>query len=220
MKDIEIKISNQTRMVDITKSCLGNDAENLQGNLLFTFKDEFVNGIARLEVMINGEKSYLMLESVENGYRIPIKSVLTKEGHVEMQLVITESEKEEGIPVFKSNVFYLYVNRSINAAEETPEEYPLWIDIANAKIMEIDQKIAEVEGKIEGVDNLDITTKDLEEGVEVTITNKQGVSKTEIIKDGEKGEKGDTPMISFRITDNGDIYYATEDLIDGDMEVY
>jgi len=37
---------------------------------------------------------------------------------------------------------------------------------------------------------------------------------------GEKGEKGDTPMISFRITDNGDIYYATEDLIDGDEVAY
>ena len=34
MKDIEIKISRETRMVDLSKTTIGNDGENLQGNLV------------------------------------------------------------------------------------------------------------------------------------------------------------------------------------------
>ena len=55
MKDIEIKISRETRMVDLSKTTIGNDGENLQGNLVFSFTDDFVKGQGRLEYILNGE---------------------------------------------------------------------------------------------------------------------------------------------------------------------
>ena len=57
MKEILINVSKETRMVDLNKSVIGNDGENLQGKLVFTFVDEFVNGQARLEYEIKGNKN-------------------------------------------------------------------------------------------------------------------------------------------------------------------
>ena len=63
MKDIEIKITRATRYVDIEKETekVGNEGENLQTNLVFSFTDTFVNGQARLEYTINGEEGTIAL---------------------------------------------------------------------------------------------------------------------------------------------------------------
>ena len=68
MKDIEIKITKSTRFVDIKTEIIGNDGESLQSKLIFTFKDEFVDGQARLEYEINCEKYYAPLEKIGEGY--------------------------------------------------------------------------------------------------------------------------------------------------------
>ena len=130
MKEILINVSKETRMVDLNKSVIGNDGENLQGKLVFTFVDEFVDGQARLEYEIKDEKNYIVLEKQKNSYTTPVKNVITKEGQIDMQLVITEGTSEEEIPVFKSNKFYLHCNSAINAVEEAPEGVDLWIEKA------------------------------------------------------------------------------------------
>lgn len=178
MKEILINVSKETRMVDLNKSVIGNDGENLQGKLVFTFIDEFVNGQARLEYEIKGNKNYVVLDKENNTYTIPVKNVITKEGQIDMQLVITEGTNEEEIPVFKSNKFYLFCNSSINAVNEAPDGYELWIEKANAKLNE--------------VDNVDI---DIQDNV-VTITKKDGTVKSKNVK-GEKGEKGDPGVIKM-----------------------
>ena len=159
MKDIEIKVSKETRKVELSKSVIGNDAENLQGNLVFTFptifegkeiENEFVDGQARLEYTINGEDYYIPnLTKQDESYIVPIKSVLTKKGQVDMQLVITEGTDPDEIPIFKSNVFWVYVNKSINAEIEQPDEYPAWIDIFNAKINEINATLQDLQDKVD-----------------------------------------------------------------------
>ena len=189
MKEILINVSKETRMVDLNKSVIGNDGENLQGKLIFTFVDEFVNGQARLEYEIKGKKNYVVLNKENNTYTIPVKNVITKEGQIDMQLVITEGTDEEEIPVFKSNKFYLFCNSSINAVNEAPDGYELWIEQANVKLNEID--------------NLDI---DIEDNV-VTITKKDGTVKSENVK-GDKGEKGDAGSIKFIIVNE----LPTEDI--------
>ena len=96
-KDKLITINSKTSKVFIDNSVLGVDNENLQVNLIFSFDDEFVDGTARLEIEIKGTKSYTMLTKEEETYTLPIKSFLTKEGKVNMQLVITEGEDPEGV---------------------------------------------------------------------------------------------------------------------------
>ena len=180
MKNLYVNVSRETRMVDLPKQFIAVDGENLQSKLVFTFIDEFVNGQARLEYEIKGNKNYVVLDKENNAYTIPVKNVITKEGQIDMQLVITEGTNDEEIPVFKSNKFYLYCNSSINAVEEAPDGYELWIEQANVKLNQID--------------NLDI---DIENSV-ITITKKDGTTKSENVK-GEKGDKGDAGSIKFII---------------------
>ena len=180
MKNIEIKITKSTRYVDIENETqkVGNEGENLQTNLIFSFTDSFVEGQARLEYIIDGESRYVILDKIGETYQTPIKSEMTKKGAVDMQLVITEGIDENEIPKFKSNIFYLPYGNSINAEIEQPEEYEEWIDIANTKLNQ--------------VDNLDIN---LENNI-LTITKKDGTTKVENVK-GDKGEKGDAGSVKF-----------------------
>lgn len=139
MKNVIVKIEAKTSQVFLNKKTLGINGENLQGEIIFEFTDEFVNGVAWLEVqMPNGEKGYLECTKNNDTYTLPIlSSLLTEVGNIEMQLRITENEDANGIPVFKSNKFYLEVKEAINSITTIPEEYPTWIDTANAKINEI-----------------------------------------------------------------------------------
>ena len=60
MKDKVITIDSKTSEVFFDNGVLGIDGENLQGNLVFQFDNQFINGIGRLEIEIGGTKSYAM----------------------------------------------------------------------------------------------------------------------------------------------------------------
>lgn len=199
MKDIEIRISRETRQVDLSKYVIGNDAENLQGNLVFAFTDKFVKGQARLEYETSDTKAYLPLIQERETYIMPIKSVITKQGQIFMQLVITEGIEEEEIPIFKSNVFYVVVNQSINAEIEQPDEYETWIEIANTKLNQFD--------------NLNVEVKKVDNISTLTITKKDGTTNSVEILDGEKGDKGDCNFATFDIEDGVLIMNTTEDML-------
>ena len=206
MNDFIVKVEKTTRMVTLTKSTIGNDFENLQEKLIFKFTDNFVDGTGRLEYSFGSAKNYILLTKENNTYTIPIKNVLNKEGKIEMQLVITENEIDEEIPVFKSNVFYLYCNKSINAVNEAPDGYELWIEQANAKLNLMDQALTEV-------DNLNIDVNKIDTTTTVEITKKDGtIKEVEILdgvsgQDGKDGQDGITPTIG----QNGNWYLGDTD---------
>lgn len=135
MKDIVIKIDRKTSQVFLNKKVLGISGENLQGNLIFEFIDDFVDGLAWLELEIGQTKGYLALIKEDNSYKLPIlSSLLANKGNITMQLRITENEDANGIPIFKSNMFYLEVKEAINSVKEIMEEYPNWFEQVNEKI--------------------------------------------------------------------------------------
>ena len=203
MNEFIVKVEKSTRMVDLPKNVIGNDMENLQEKLIFKFTDEFINGQARLEYKIGSTKNYIVLSKENDTYTVPLKNVLTKEGKIEMQLVITENEVDEEIPVFKSNVFYLYCNKSINAVDEAPSSYELWIEQANAKLNLMDEALTEV-------DNLNINVNKIDTTTTVEITKKDGTTKTVNILDGEKGTDG-TDGLTPTIGQNGNWYLGDTD---------
>jgi hypothetical protein len=176
MNNLEIKVNKQTRYVTLSKTVLGVDGENLQENLVFYFEDEFVDGTARLEYLVENEKKYITLTKEDSSYSIPVKNVMLKTGNVIMQLVITEGTNEDEIPVFKSKKFYLWVEESINAVDEAPDSYTLWIDTANEKLNE--------------VDNLDIDVSKEGNVSTLEITKKDGTKKSVEILDGQGGGDG------------------------------
>ena len=190
MENINIRINRQTRMTYISRNVIGNDGENLQENLVFSFEDEFVDGQARLELkMPDKTKSWITLTKVGETYQIPVKSVMTKTGKIDMQLVIDEGTDEENIPIFKSNKFYLTVNTSINAVEEAPDGYAQWLEIANEKLNEIDVAIEET-------NNLDLDAEKEEDTATITITKKDGTQKSINIYDGRTGADGKDAKIN------------------------
>lgn len=176
MKDVIIKI-DQNSMVYKQETVLGISYENLQGKIIFKFLGTFPKGTAYLEYERGTEKGYLQMNQVGEEYQLEIKSsLLTKEGRIYLQLRVTEDANPDGIPVFKSNKFYLEVKEAINATKEIPDEYPKWIDIANEKIKEMD--------------NLNITTERVEDGVDIVLTDKKGVTTRTEVKDGAPGPQG------------------------------
>lgn len=176
MKDVIIKI-DQNSMVYKQETVLGISYENLQGKIIFKFLGTFPKGIAYLEYERDTEKGYLQMNQVGEEYQLEIKSsLLTKEGRIYLQLRVTEDATPEGIPVFKSNKFYLEVKEAINATTEIPDEYPEWIDTANEKIKEMD--------------NLNITTERVEDGVDIVLTDKKGNTTRTEVKDGAPGPQG------------------------------
>ena len=176
-KDIIITANSKTSRVDLPTSRLGLNGENLQGNIIVKFSDEFVNGNTILEIQRDNEKYYLTMQKENESYYLPIlSSLLTNPTTIIMQIRITEGTSITDIPIWKSNKFYLKVEESINAEITIPEEYPEWIDIANAKLNEID--------------NIDIDVNKVGNTATVSITKKDGTEKSVEIYDGPKGEDG------------------------------
>ena len=191
-KCIYIVVDNQG-VVYKTNESAGITGENIQGRINIRFREisQTVEGIAYLEYkrynpdIKDYEKGLIKMDSTKDDegkiimYSIPILSSLLKyTGNIEFQLRITENEIDNYIPVYKSQVFNLSVLEAINAEAEIPEEYPTWLDIANEKIQEID--------------NINISSKETTDGVEIDITNKDGVTTTNKVYNGKKGDKGDT----------------------------
>ena len=137
-----------------------------------------------ITVYVNSKTSMVDLHSSRLGqkenesYYLPIlSSLLSETTTIIMQVRITEGTDNESIPVWKSNKFYLKVEEAINAEIPIPEEYAEWIDIANAKLNEID--------------NIDIDVNKVGNTATVSITKKDGTEKNVPIYDGLKGDKGD-----------------------------
>lgn len=176
MNDFVIKVSKLNRSVTSCESFIGLDGENLVENLIFIFTDTFVNGNARLEYIVNDEKYFIELNKGNNYYSIPIKNVITKEGNIEMQLVISKPSENNEIIVFKSDIFTVYCKKSINAVEEAPDGYVVWLDHANEILRQME--------------NLNIIAYK-ENGITyIVVTSKEGVSTTYQIKDGKNGRNG------------------------------
>lgn len=122
----KIKISANTRKVlNKTKEILGIQGENMKDVLFFALSEK-IDGTAVVEIELpNGVQSFVELIKVEDGYELPVKSVLTEQaGFVKFQLRILQNKVE----VFKSEIFELEVKESLNAIYEEPEEYPTWLD--------------------------------------------------------------------------------------------
>lgn len=146
-KNINITVNTASRKVRTDTEILGVKDENLQGYFVVDFEGkEFIEGAGWLETQIGESKGYIALTRENNTYKAPIKSAITQAtGEVQLQVRITQGAVADATPIFKSDIFTLTVLDSISAVDEIPDKYPEWIDVANAKLAEIDKAISEVE---------------------------------------------------------------------------
>lgn len=176
MNDIIITVDTSTGYASCDNSVIGIRCQNLQNKLIFVMTKK-IKGIAWVEIKQGEKKTYTILNETETGYEINILSGLLTDSTLEVNLRITENENPNGIPVFVSTVVSFIVLDSINASEQMPEEYPSWLDIANAKIQEIE--------------NVNIKSERIDTGVLIKTTDNQGQTTTVELKDGKDGEKGE-----------------------------
>lgn len=131
MKDLIITINTNTRKVKTTKNFIGINGENLQGNIIFDFENEFIDGVGYLEID-NGDKYIIQMEKEAEHYTLPIKSsLLTKTGKLKIQLRVNINENQENMQVFKSEIIEIPVLEAINATSTIPDEYPGWVKASN-----------------------------------------------------------------------------------------
>lgn len=145
MKDIVLSISNRTRAVTLNSDVLGVVGENLQGRFYIDFNGEFIDGACFLLCeMPNGESGYIAMEkdTRKKVYFAPIKSsLLTVAGYISLQVKITKASVDDEIPIFKSQVFKMTVESTVEAQAVIPDTYPDWEVVANAKLAECDEAI-------------------------------------------------------------------------------
>lgn len=152
-KDIIVSVNAADGSVYTNAKSLGINGENLGGQIIVEFfNGAFVDGAAKLDIQRGDEAGYVEMTKDANTktYRLEIKtSLLAVVGVIRMQVNITQTKKGGEIPVFKSKVFELNVEESIEASAVIPEEYPTWIETANAKIAEMNALMDDMEQKVE-----------------------------------------------------------------------
>ena len=138
MRDINIQVHNN-HTVDFPNDYAGLNMENLQGNITFNF-DNFIQGQARAEVVINNQDGYILLEQVGQTYTLPIKSSLLTGDSVLMQLVIEETDKTTyelttDTEINHNKIYYVKVGDSFEVVEHPQKsnldtyyeaETPVW----------------------------------------------------------------------------------------------
>jgi hypothetical protein len=185
----EVTLVTETRDCIIYSNFLGFHGEDNANKLVFTFADEFIDGIATLHLERGKEKGNLTLDKVGETYELLVKnSLLTEVGEIKFQLSLTTADN-----FFIFRDFVMHVDESIVSDSSIPEDYPTWVETANQKIIELDEEIAKSEA----------VRKQLLQDKENGVFNGEKGDKGDR---GVKGEKGDTPDLSS---------YATIEYVDG-----
>ena len=219
----EIIVKNESRDVFPEREILGISGENKFETLQFNL-DKFIDGQALLRVErkeTNGTAKYeIAVEKGDNCYTVEVlSSLLAYKGTIKLQLVIMQ----ENLEVFKSKYFNMKVLEAIEVGEEIPEQYPTWQQLANQKIIEIDNKLSEItsleedlEDKVEsgffkGQDGED--GDDGKSAYEIWL-DAGNVGTEEDFLESIKGEKGDCNFATFEVNNNMELVMnKTEDML-------
>lgn len=122
MKDLIITINANTRKASVSKTFAGITGENLQGNIIFDFVGEFIDGTGYLD-FDNGQKYSVQMTKEENRYTAPIhNSLLQKIGKVKIQLRIEQTTEQTTVAIFKSRIIELPVFEALDQSE-MPVDY-------------------------------------------------------------------------------------------------
>lgn len=178
MTNVSLQIS--TRQCVPENHFLGYEGENEVNKLIFKFEDGFFDGSGLLNIQRGEQKGYVTVNKVGETYELPVEnSLLSQKGDVTFQLTITSTAGA----VIKFDPFVMTVKDAIDTDAELPEEYPSWIDEANAKLAEMDKAIEDAE-------KLDAKVEQTENGALITITGRAGTTTAEVLHGTGEGTGG------------------------------
>lgn len=218
MRDINIQV-HENHTVDFENGYAGLNLENLQGNITFNF-DNFVDGIARVETVINNQDGYINIDKVGQTYTLPIKSSLLTGDSILMQLVIQQETKyvkytgdydpNQTYYIKQGESYIAFIPSRVVGEVLYTAETPIWKSEvfflkvgtsinATTTIPEdypswvetLNNLIEETENAIDRAGRLDIEGEQTDDGAIITITNQDGDKTSVEILNGEKGEQGE-----------------------------
>ena len=190
-----ITLNTATRKCSADKYFLGYEGENNINKLVFKFEDGFRDGLGILNIKREEETGYLDLTKVGDTYELEVKSaLLSKIGEITFQLSINEPDGT----VIKYDTFTMVVKDAIDADSEMPEDYPNWVDMANAKLAEVDEAISDVETAIQNANGVADTLLQARQNGEF-----DG-------RDGEDGTDGVSPVVTTQQTSTGSTITITD----------
>lgn len=137
---------------------LGISGENEQETLVFEILEGFIDGTCSLEIEFpDGTSEFVETTKNETNYSLIVKNSLLKQaGILKMQLKITQN----GTQVWKSKIFEMQVLNAINATETIKDDYPDFVTTTTAKLLELEEKIANVEESEITISKEEPTTED------------------------------------------------------------
>lgn len=124
MDNVIISVNSEKRAVLVKPEKIAVCGENLQGKFIVEFSDSFIDGEARLDVLICNckKKGYITLTKSGSTYVGDILSCITcHAGKVKMQVVVKQTAVNGVTPIFKSAIFEVAIDDSINATEALTE---------------------------------------------------------------------------------------------------
>lgn len=125
MDNVIITVNSEKRTVAVKPEKIAISGENKQGQFIVEFSDTFIDGEARLDVLICNckKKGYITLTKSGTTYTGDILSSITRHiGKVKMQVVVRQQADNGSTPIFKSTIFEVGIEESINATEALTDE--------------------------------------------------------------------------------------------------
>ena len=161
----------------------------------FEFAEEITNDYVKEAYFTLNDETYKQI-IFNNECDIP-SEVLEKKGTVQIGVVAYLVENEEEIKRYNPSPAYFDTwigslkKKEKNSEPITPSEMEQFEQELHNGLSEVNEKLDEMDEALTEVDNLDIDATKSGSVSTVTITNKEGITKSVEIVDGEKGEKGE-----------------------------
>ena len=189
-----MKLIVNPHKIQITKEPINEREINIT-KCEFEFAEEITNNYVKEAYFTLNDETYKQI-IFNNECDIP-SEVLEKKGTVQIGVVAYLVENEEEIKRYNPSPAYFDTwigslkDNAENSEPITPSEMEQFEQELHNGLSEVNDKLDEMDEALTEVDNLDIDATKSGSVSTVTITNKEGITKSVEIVDGAKGEKGE-----------------------------
>lgn len=179
-----IEIDKNTRQCLPSNITIGYLEENYAEKLQFDIPSAYQNyGRKALFQTNTGETFSILFDNITDD-TVTLTNGITKYKELDLTIEFFKTEDEKQV-IAKSSMLHITINDSVLDTDISPDE---------SEINIINDLIDKVNTSIKEVDNLNISTERVDNGVNIKVVGKDGtetITELKDGKDGEKGEKGD-----------------------------
>lgn len=174
-----MNISVTKTKVSVDTDYILNDSEYNVNECTFSFSDEYTEDLVKKAIFIK-DTSTIEMSIINNKCSIPYE--VLKQGQFQIRVYAYEVEGDNLILRYSPSYATVYVRTgSYVENAESPEEITP---------TQFEQYMQAMNDGLNEVANVDINSEQLSDGASITITNREGVSNTTYIYNGQNGTNG------------------------------